>query len=262
MFLVLDKSPNTKISSNGRSSRTGSDVTSDQSSISYSTVPITSTSSRRIGGGASNRNASSSCCSMCEVSNQRVYQAMVITLHLTALSTLVEKDAADSTDTAFAEVVRKRNKLLYSLKSIRDHCDHTLLHLASCAHTYSLGRYPVASFPNIEVTSVLLHCGFDPNARDCDGRTPAHLTADIAKHSSGKSIFEIINRLLQDGAHVDQVDNNGDTVLDLLGPKSIAEVNYVKHQSLQCLAARVLRRSGVEVGHVLPPDLLRFVQVH
>ena len=228
---------------------------------------MTSTSNRGLGNdvagrSSSNRSTASSCCTSCEVSNQRVYQAMVITLHITALSELIRSDSTNSTDPAFQLALHRRNQLLYNLRSVRDHCEHNLLHLASCSKTYALGRYPVTRFPNLNVIDVLLQCGFDPNARDCDGKSPAHLTAESVNKTKPDSVVEVVNRLLEGGAHVDQVDDEGNSILDLLGPELLKKVSYFKYQSLQCLCARVLAQNNIKLSQTLSSGLAQFVHIH
>ena len=243
-------------------------MSSDRSSITYTSTAINSSSNRVIGNdvssrSSSSRGASSSCCAMCEVSNQRVYQAMVITLHITALSELIREEATNPLDFAFQEALFKRNKLLYSLRSVRDHCDHSLLHLASCSKTYALGRYPVTRFPNISVIDVLLKCGFDPNAQDCDGKTPVHLAIEPGNKTKPESIVEVVNRLLSGGAHVDYADNDGNSLLDLLDSELIKKINFVKYQCLQCLCARVLVQNNVKFDdRSLPSGIAKFIHAH
>lgn len=254
------------ISSSTKSSKSENVVQASEqgshSSYSSSSVGITPPSTRGIGTGvsgrsrSSNRSVSTSCCSLCEVTNQRIYQAMVITLHLTALSELVY------TGPAMDPFIVRRNKLLYKLRTVRDHCDHTLLHLASCSKTYSLGRYPVTKFPNIDVTKVLLKCGFDVNARDCEGKTPAHLTAESAKKAKVDSIAGVLNCLLAGGAHIDQADNDNNTALESLEPELKKKVNYFRYETLQCLAARVIAKNNINVDQSLPISLEQFVHVH
>ena len=254
-------------SSSKRSPKSSRSGVSDRSSIPYSSTAMSSSSSRVIGNDVSSRSsgsrgASSSCCTLCEVSNQRVYQAMVITLHITALSELIREEASKPNDPTFKGALYRRNQLLYTLRSVRDHCDHTLLHLASCSKTYALGRYPVTRFPNISVIDVLLKCGFDPNARDCDGKTPAHLAVEPTNKTKPESVIEVVNRLLAGGAHVDYVDNDGNALPNLLGPEVAKKINFVKYQSLQCLCARVLVQSGVKFDGKLPTEIAKFAHAH
>ena len=173
------------------------------SSYSSSSVGKTSSSTRSIKSGvsgrspSSNHNALSSCCSLCDESSQTLYKAMIITLHLTAWSQLVYKGPSTDHD------IQKRKKLLYKLRSVRDHCGHNLLHLASCSKlSNSLGDYQVPKFPRVDVISLLLQCGFDVNARDCKGKTPANLTAESADKNNADSIVSVLNCLAASGARM------------------------------------------------------------
>uniref|UniRef100_F6U7M8 Uncharacterized protein n=1 Tax=Ciona intestinalis TaxID=7719 RepID=F6U7M8_CIOIN len=201
-----------------------------------------------------------SCCNLCEGSNQRVYRAMVIILHLTALSHNVLNDE-ELTPLKMKSSIHQRGFSLYQLRDVTDHCDRTLLHLASSSRACPLGRYPVTKFPSPAVVDILMGSGFDPNARDCDGKTAMHLAAETATEES-PSALATLNQLLKGGGHIDTKDAKGKSVLDLIPEQAHYKINRVHHQSLQCLASCVIMRYQIPYKHVAPQMLHQFIQQH
>jgi len=64
--------------------------------------------------------------------------------------------------------------------------------------------------------------------------------------------MEMIHLLLQYGAHVDFVNANGETAIDLLPPS----VDVFEHVSLKCLAARAVR---LTYRGIVPTTMADFV---
>nr|CAB3245721.1 protein fem-1 homolog CG6966-like [Phallusia mammillata] len=203
------------------------------------------------------------CCSMCEASNQRIYRAMVITLHLTALSEIVLNKQSDLSEEQVKREKQERGALLYQLREVKDHCDRTLLHLASCSRACSLGRYPVTRFPNHDIVDVLLRCGFDPNSQDKDGKTPTHLAAETALSLKiSPSAITVIAHLIKGGAHMDYADKKGQNVPGILGPELVRKINPVGHQNLQCLCAQVIKKHNLDYQQRVPPLLAECISKH
>nr|XP_002121288.1 protein fem-1 homolog CG6966-like [Ciona intestinalis] len=235
------------------------------SSSNISSRNITPNNHPPIGSGASRSSrpyltSPTSCCNLCEGSNQRVYRAMVIILHLTALSHNVLNDE-ELTPLKMKSSIHQRGFSLYQLRDVTDHCDRTLLHLASSSRACPLGRYPVTKFPSPAVVDILMGSGFDPNARDCDGKTAMHLAAETATEES-PSALATLNQLLKGGGHIDTKDAKGKSVLDLIPEQAHYKINRVHHQSLQCLASCVIMRYQIPYKHVAPQMLHQFIQQH
>merc|ERR1719460_1740767 len=131
------------------------------------------------------------------------------------------------------------------------------LHLACARDSSSVGRYPICVFPSVPAISLLLECGADPNAVDSDGNTALH-TAALNKPAKPA----VIQALLDHGAHFDRDDRRKKAFANLLNKQPLHEIaNSVRHTSLACLAARVVRSEGLDTAP-LPATLRTFVTTH
>jgi len=105
----------------------------------------------------------------------------------------------------------------------------------------------------------LLAAGAAVNLTDDDGNTPLHRAVFNEPETSERDGWlEVIDLLLQYGAHVDFVNADGETAFDLL-PHS---VDVFKHVSLKCLAARALRTHHITYRGIVPTTLSDFVDKH
>ncbi len=77
----------------------------------------------------------------------------------------------------------------------------TLLHIACLNADVSLSTIPF-----------LLKSGADPNAGDLNGDGPLHFLLTSLQHD--KDDYAIVRLLLEEGAHLDQVNNFGETAVD------------------------------------------------
>lgn len=134
----------------------------------------------------------------------------------------------------------------------------TPLHLACSRDSSSVGRYPICQFPSQEAIQLLVECGADPEAVDDADNTPLHVAA---ANRPAKPVM--VETLLQAGVHLDAVNREGKAFGDLLKGQSLHEVvNPMRFTSLQCLAARAVRQSGLPYHGVLYPALAAFVDQH
>ncbi|CAH0552652.1 unnamed protein product [Brassicogethes aeneus] len=182
-------------------------------------------------------------------------RVLVVTLHLACLLTrLIEHHMQSET------VTKDIHQAIYHLVNlkIRARYGRTPLHLACCQDVALLGRYKACQFPSPHLAEVLLKVGADPDIKDDDGNTPLHLAA-MAKPCPA-SVAQI---LLNNGAHLDVVNNNGDTFASLLKGQQVHElVNTAKFTRLSCCAARVIQQFKIPYRGVVPAALESFIANH
>lgn len=119
-----------------------------------------------------------------------------------------------------------------------------------------VGSYSTSKFPSSNLANALIKVGADVTARDDDGNTALHLAA--VSHFRRP---DLAVTLLEAGAHIDTVNNEGKTFEMLLRDKRLYDsVCPVKYTTLTCLAARVVKRT-YELEDV-PKHLRAFVQMH
>lgn len=124
------------------------------------------------------------------------------------------------------------------------------------------------------VVQLLLQAGTDPNVADLDGNTPLHL---LTRTNYGRYLnTDVIKLVIDAGGHLDLINKNGTTVLDLLkfrqrhlvvqkigpNPEIRSLINNVL--PLTCCCARVIRIFGWVIDDVqrLPASLQSFVGRH
>lgn len=125
-------------------------------------------------------------------------------------------------------------------------------------NTSMVDRYPSCILTSPKLTTALLKAGADPTATDNSGNTALHLIA-----MSYPWRTDLATILLNSGAHLDAINNNGQTYESLLEDKQrFDSLNPLKYTSLKCLAARIINRAN-EIDIVSVPKHLReFVLKH
>ncbi|XP_047740597.1 protein fem-1 homolog B isoform X2 [Hyalella azteca] len=142
----------------------------------------------------------------------------------------------------------------------------TLLHLAVSPETHVDDFYTnlVCKFPCASTARLLISCGANVNALDNARNSPLHLIVPYQKPISDfLTIYNIIQGLVEAGAHMDIVNSAGLTPMDCAST-AVAEMILRLQQrlSLQCLAARALVNAGVPFKGRVPRALEAFVELH
>ena len=101
------------------------------------------------------------------------------------------------------------------------------------------------------------------NATTRDGDTPLHAVAKNLGNRNPTEIAgfkEVVDLLLEHGAHFDAANRRGVRAGDLL--KSAADICELNYITLQCMSARVIRRNNLTYRGLLPPVICHFIDMH
>ncbi|XP_051545943.1 protein fem-1 homolog B [Myxocyprinus asiaticus] len=174
-----------------------------------------------------------------------------------------------ATKTQCNEEERARiNKQIYDLIRLdpRSREGSSLLHLAASSSTPvdDFHTNDVCSFPNAQVTKLLIDCGAEVNAVDHDGNSPLHLIVQYNRPISDfLTLHAIIISLVEAGAHTDMTNKQKKTPLDksTTGVSEILLKTQMK-MSLKCLAARAVQQHKILYRDQIPKSLEEFVEFH
>ncbi|XP_018022689.1 protein fem-1 homolog C [Hyalella azteca] len=187
-------------------------------------------------------------------------QSLTLFIYLIFVNLLIEpnKDQMQKLVHYITKIVR--------LNPVTTDNQFSLLHLSATNGklTFMSGSAPnqftSSHFPDPAVTSLLLDCDANVNARSRDGCSPLFL-ASHERHYK-KEIFKI---LLERGAHLDQANFWGDHAgVVLRGNRAwLIDPLALPVPPLKCLAARTMRRHRVPVlPGDLPSSLAAFLAIH
>lgn len=178
---------------------------------------------------------------------------MVIVLHLLCLMTRLELLLSVEEKLDFRKIVYRLVRMA-PLGQRRS----TLLHLACAGDTTEVGRYPICKFPSLDVISLLIEVGADPNALDQAGNSPLHIAAkDVPSNR------QVIKVLIESGSHIDACNHKGDTASSLLHTVLLHNiVPPLKYTSLQCLASREIAKHRIPYKGIVGLELEKTVEQH
>ena len=139
-----------------------------------------------------------------------------------------------------------------------------LLACSDCSYAFSIEELgDFSQLPNAAVIRLLIEVGADPNAVDDFGNTGLHILAQ-----NGESFHSpTVRALFEGGAHLDQANNNRETMADILHRDAPRQentiiVNPLLFPSLKCLSAGAVRRTSLPFYDVIPTSLVDFTLKH
>ena len=162
-----------------------------------------------------------------------------------------------STETEMSSVRHLAQTLVETKACTSD--GRTLLHIAVDPASSSVADELYSELPSSVVVEFLLVAGAVVNEVDSAKNTPLHTAVINRPETSREGVWlEVINLLLQSGAHVDMANVKREIASTML-PRS---VNVLNHVTLKCLAAQTIRRHRLAYRGTIPTTLADFVDIH
>ena len=154
-----------------------------------------------------------------------------------------------------------------SCSNFRDEHGHTLLHLAAKRQWWFATRQDPPEplgFPCAETMKLLLNAGFNVNAIDKNGNTPLHRAVTFTPGDDKlHGLTDMLEVLLDGGAHHDFVNNDGKTAMDLAATDEARRIlSERKTLELKCIAARAVKKFGLPYLGVVPKVLEKYISMH
>lgn len=159
-------------------------------------------------------------------------------------------------------------KLVYAINhlSLRTRDGSTLLHLVANAETPvdDFHTKNVCQFPCAATARLLIHCGADVNSYNRDRNSPLHI---IVAHKKLVHDFitqhSIISNLIEAGAHIDCVNDKGETPYDIATTDVTGIILRTQAKlSLKCIAAKVIKKFNLKYEDAVPKSLVSFIEMH
>lgn len=122
-------------------------------------------------------------------------------------------------------------------------------------------------FPDLSLLlRAVLHWGADEviNVPDVNGSRPIHHAVLSANQYEGAGVHELISSLVSGGVHLDAVDSQGRTALDLCKSDVVKVVLFSSGpMPLACQAASAIIREGIPYESVgLPLHIIKLIRLH
>lgn len=112
-------------------------------------------------------------------------------------------------------------------------------------------------FPDSRVCLLLLECDFDVDSVNNNGSTPLHIACTRNNFNA-----EVVNHLLNFGAHIDRRNVTGSQPHRLIASLTDSNINCLKYISLKCLAARKIVDQRIPYIGEIPLSLEQFIRIH
>jgi len=189
---------------------------------------------------------------------QKAYDKVLkIITHLLHLVTCLHTDEEDKD-----MEIRRRIHTVVHVVDPRTTAGDSLLHLSvmknNTLRSQNLFEEPkFAFFPSAQVTKLLVECGAKINALNIHATTPLHTASQVQNYRQ-----EIVETLLDHGAHIDARNANGQRPLDMLKLISDCKINPLQYLTLRCLAAGAIVRHRLPYKQEIPTMLEEFIEAH
>ena len=120
------------------------------------------------------------------------------------------------------------------------------------------------AFVLIDVVKILLSSGFNVNVTNNGGDTPLHIVAIMKPSNDMIPMFtNLLEILLDEGAHQDFVNRDGKTAMDLAETYEAYSILWKRRKlELKCISARAVKKFGLPYVGVVPKILENYISMH
>lgn len=162
--------------------------------------------------------------------------------------------SAGTNDTLLHLSVSRLNYIKHDIVSTSDNYHR----LAFTDHEFLPVKIPQLIFPSYEVVALLLECEARVNAQNGSKSTPLHVATTPYNFNN-----EIIQLLLDNGAHLDLPNKLNDHPAQYISMNPATNVPLANYTTLMCCAATTIVRYRIPYkGGQLPATLEKFVSIH
>ena len=143
----------------------------------------------------------------------------------------------------------------------KDVCGNTILHYFFKKNFYT---NETDAFVLIDVVKILLSSRFNVNVTNNRGDTPLHIVATMKPSNDVIPMFtNLLEILLDEGAHQDFVNHDGKTAMDLAESDEAYSILWKRRKlELKCISARAVKKLGLPYVGVVPKILENYILMH